>query len=461
MTRTTRALLVLLAFAAIALGVCAASTHAAQQDAVARPLARLALWTVISAPASLSADGRYVALESEAGLVSIDTNGGADIYVLDRVTNRLTLESVAFDGGPANGSSRHGRLSGDGRWVVFESAARNLVRESSPRIADLFLRDRATGTTRRLIPADRDIGAHATGYEPVISADGRVVAFTSHVPQLIDGADANSSGASNGNGNGNGRGRGSDIYVVNTETGALVRASVTTSGVRPAMGSSFSPSVSADGNVVAFTSAADLVSGGAKLPQLQVYVRDVARGVTRLVSSKPNGRVANGASYTPSISGDGQIVAFVSGASDLGPSDDNHQPDIYLRDLETGAITLASRTPQGKAANGSSTNPAVSADGQFVAFVSNASDLVCAKRCSPGEIDNNLLPDVFLADLRTGGIQRVSGAADAAWWTPSAAPAVDAHARVVLFPSKEPISIRDLSGDFDLFAWIREVAAGS
>src|SRR5581483_3934014 len=113
----------------------AASLHASrrriQPDSLARPVARLALWGVITAPASLTADGRYIAIESEAALVPIDTNGCSDIYVLDRLTNRLTLESVAVDEGAANGTSRTPRISADGRWLVFESGAHNLVRDGN------------------------------------------------------------------------------------------------------------------------------------------------------------------------------------------------------------------------------------------------------------------------------------------------------------------------------------------
>jgi TolB protein len=449
-----------LLFLAVAMVMGVASLHAArrrlQPDSLARPVARLALWGVITAPASLTADGRYIAIESEAALLPIDTNGCADIYVLDRLTNRLTLESVAVDEGAANGTSRTPRISADGRWLVFESGAHNLMGDdhSVARRSDLYLRDRVAGTTRRLIPADREIDTSSTGYEAAISADGKVVAFTSHTTTLTGGA--------NGGGS---KDHPADVLVMNIETGAIVRAGVMANGARPAAGASFAPSLSADGAIVSFTSTADLLgSGSVKLAQPQVYVRDLARGVTRLVSARPNGRISNGASYASSISADGDRVAFVSAASDLGPSDDNHQPDIYVRDLDAGVITLVSRTPQGKAGNGSSLAPAMSADGQFVTFSSSASDLLCSKRCSPEEADNNLLPDIFLADLRDRAgvqLQRVSGGADGAWWTASLTPSIDAHGRVVVFASREPISPRDLAEDFDLFAWIREAAAGS
>jgi Tol biopolymer transport system component len=411
---------------------------------LAQPMARLARSNVIGAPASLSADGRYVALESEAPLVPEDSNNALDIYVLDRLTHRVTLESEACDGGSADGSSSRPRMSGDGRWVVFESSARNLVRDPSDRSVDLFLRDRATQTTRRLIPSERSTGRDRFAFDAAISADGRVVAFASFALELMPDAPADS--------------RGSGVFVVNTDTGAIERVDVTTSGVRPATGGSFAPSLSGDGQVVAFSSSADLQWGGAMLPRAQVWVRDVARGVTHLVSGTPTLRPANDASHAPSISADGRLVAFVSSASDLGPDDENHLSDIYVADLESGTITLVSRTSRGKAANGASFRPALSGDGRFVAFVTDASDLACAKRCTSDADDNNLLPDVYLADLHTGATQRLSGGADGVWWRPSGSPAIDARGRLIAFPAKEPISLRDLADDFDLFAWIRHAA---
>lgn len=409
---------------------------------MAKPLARLALHEVLDAPVSLSADGRYVAFESRAALVPADTNRDGDIYVLDRTTRRVTLESVTFDGGAANGTSTEPHLSADGRWLVFQSGATNLVRESSGQRIDVYLRDRLTGLTRGVTrPRPANDSTHgATG--AVISADGRVVAFASGDPTLVPGVDAN--------------GTGNDVYVLTVATGVIVRASVTSRGVHPAAGTSFGPSLNADGTIVAFNSSADLVNGGAACERPQVWVRDLVHGTTRLVSAAPDGHPGNEISHGASVSGDGRLVAFVSMASNFGPSDDNRLSDIYLRDLQTGALTLVSRTHRGKAGNGHSSRPAMSTDGQFVAFVSEASDLACERRrCATADVDDNLLTDVYVADLRTGAIQRVSGAADHAWWTASAAPAIDAHATTIVFPSKEPIDPRDVDNDFDLFVWER------
>jgi Tol biopolymer transport system component len=246
-------------------------------------------------------------------------------------------------------------------------------------------------------------------------------------------------------------------------TGLIVRASITAGAEQLAGGISFAPSLNTDGTIVAFTSTADLDGGGAApLETPQIFVRDLTRSTTRLVSAIPDGHAGNRISHGSSISADGRMVAFVSMASNLVPSDANGLSDIYVRDLETGVTTLVTHTRRGKAGNGSSSRPAISADGQFVAFVSEASDLACdRRRCVTAEVDDNLLPDVYLADLRTGAIQRVSGGADQAWWTASQAPAIDARGAAVAFPSKEPIDPRDVNNDFDLFLWLRPGSAAS
>jgi Tol biopolymer transport system component len=418
-----------------------ASASAQTPSRSATPVGRMGLQAIVGVPASLSGDGRFVAFESSVRLVPADVNESGDIYVLDRETGKLTLESVTPDGHSTNGTSSNPHLSGDGRWLLFESSSTNLFGTGARTRTDLILRDRLTGTMRGLtrpLPVDDVVNSSAGS---VISADGRVVAFASHDTTLVADGDAN--------------GGDNDIYVLTLETGRIVRASVTSGGVQPAAGSSFGPSLNADGTMVAFTSTADLDRGGAAFERTQVWVRDLVHGTTRLVSASTNGAPGNMASHSASISGDGRLVAFSSGASNLGPSDENKLSDIYVRDVQAGTTTLVSRTKRGKAANGDSSRPMIATDGQFIAFVSEASDLTCQKICASGGTDNNLLTDVYLADLRDGSTRRLSGDADRAWWAASQAPAIDAHGTTVVFSSREPIDPRDVASDFDLFLWIR------
>ena len=120
------------------------------------------------------------------------------------------------------------------------------------------------------------------------------------------------------------------------------------------------------------------------------------------------GGAPNGDSSLPSISGDGRYVVFVSEASNLLNDDENHASDVLLYDRETDALRWVSRGADGASANGESTSPVISADGRFVAFQSDASNLVCAKRCPEHDEDVNLVWDVFLFDRVAGRTARLS-----------------------------------------------------
>ena len=147
------------------------------------------------------------------------------------------------------------------------------------------------------------------------------------------------------------------------------------------------------------------------------------------------------------------MFAFASQATNLGVRDRNRVADVFLHDTHTRQTTLVSRSARGGSASGPSQHPTLSADGRFVAFVSDASDLTCAVRCPTRLLDLNLVADVYLFDSLTQAVARVSGArADAGpWWEVSAGPALDATGRLIAFSSRHPIDASDVRHDFDLF----------
>ena len=124
---------------------------------------------------------------------------------------------------------------------------------------------------------------------------------------------------------------------------------------------------------------------------------------------------------------------------------------VFLRDLQAKTTTLMSRTPEGDAANGKSARPAISADGRFIAFQSDASNLECAKRCAPEDEDINLVWDVFVLDRERGVIVRESCDDSGGWMEASRGPALDGSGRVLAFSSRHPIDALDQGEDFDLF----------
>jgi hypothetical protein len=159
----------------------------------------------------------------------------------------------------------------------------------------------------------------------------------------------------------------------------------------------------------------------------------------------------DGASHGPSISRDGRFVAFVSEATDLVRGDRNRSPDVFVADMQDRSTVLISRSARGGTGNGPSGSPAISADGRFVAFQSAASDLMCARRCPAAVEDVNLLPDVFLFDRAAQRMLPMSGDPAGGWAEESVAPQLDASGEIVVFTSRHPIDASDMRHDFDLF----------
>jgi Tol biopolymer transport system component len=377
-----------------------------------------------SAGASVSADGRFVAFVSGDPLLPADRNTIDDIYVLDRSTHRITLETVAWDGGPANGTSAHPELSGDGRYLAFESTAANLTAADSNEASDVFVRDRLTATTRRVSRGRSGEAANGGSEAPAFSSDGRFVAFVSSATILVAADDEN--------------GRRSDVYLVRVDSGDAIRVSVDAAG--RAFAASFAPRVSADGRLVVFTAVGH--AGGPALEparaDIAVYVRDTVDGATSCIScNRKNGA---GAAFAPDISGDGRHVAYA-----VASASQPQRQDIALHDRVTSQTIVVTRH-----ANARSGAPRLSADGRIVVFESWASDLICGKRCSQQDLDDNLLPDVYLFERDAGRFRRISGASRS-WWSPSRAPAIDGRGTVVVFSSRQPFGPEDATVDFDLY----------
>jgi Tol biopolymer transport system component len=380
----------------------------------------------------VSTDGRTIVFQSFVRLVAADADDAADIYTFDRATGRVTLDSV-----PPGDWAEHtsARTSGDGWFLVFESS------RADSHGADIVLRDRRAATFR--VVTDAAHRREPTGFSrtPSLSYDGRVLAFASTLTTLLPGPDAN--------------GAGEDVYVVALPAGAIARASVTSAGAQPPRGDSTLPSVSGDGRWLAFASTAPLVEPGASAtaakPFRQIYLRDLQAGRTRRVTRAANGGAPNGDSSVPSLSADGRYIAFASDASNLLDDDQNQAADVLLYDRETDALSWVSRGADGSSANGESLSPVISADGRFVVFQSDASNLVCARKCAEAAADINLLWDVFLFDRTNGQIVRMSEDDLGGWMAPSAGPAVDGAGRLVAFSSRHQVDAADRRDDFDLF----------
>jgi Tol biopolymer transport system component len=386
----------------------------------------------------VSADGRFVAFESWARLVPADDNQRPDIYVLDRETGRITLETETDNAG---GDASRPRISGDGRYIVFEVRSAGAAR--------IVLRDRSTSTDR-IVTAS---GADGTGWsrDPDISDDARVVAFSSTSTTLTSEPDAN--------------GPREDVYTFQVATGVIARVSLSVRGTQPSAGTSIVPTLSGDGRWIAFASTAPLEatdprSAAADTPVRHVYVRDTYSGTLARASRTLRDAAVDGHSSVPSASADGRFVTFASDASNIAEGDGNRGSDVFLFDRARGETTLVSRAVGGAAANGTSANPAISGDGRFVAFQSDAGNMVCAARCPAAHTDINLLWDTFVFDRSTGAIARVSEDELGGWMDWSAGISIDGTGRVVAFSSRHPRNASDRADDLDLFVRVlRPVSA--
>lgn len=338
--------------------------------------------------ASLSSNGNLLVFSSNAGnLVSNDQNYHYDVFVKDLSTGTVSLVSASAAGTPNNGSNTTmGSLSSDGRYVAFTSDATNLVTGDTNGKVDLFIKDLVTGGIQRVSVEVSGTQGNNDSFRPGFSPDGKYVLFESYADNLVAG-DTNTS---------------CDVFLKNLTTGAVTLVSTDANGVK-GNSSSTHAQFSANGNYVVFEStAANLVSGDTN-SAYDIFVKNLATGAIQLASSSVAGSQGNSGSQGASISSDGQHVAFLSTSTTLVSENTNHVRSVFVKNLTTGAIQLVSTSADGIQGNNSCSMCMISDDGRYVAFVSDSDNLVAG--------DTNNKSDVFIKELATGAIQRVSTSA--------------------------------------------------
>lgn len=339
---------------------------------------------------SVSGDGRYVAFESRAGnLVPDDYNGEYDVFVTDRVKGTITRVSTAANGEEADEASEMPTISADGRYVAFASVATNLVPGDTNDVLDVFVKDLVTGAVVRANVTASGAQVDNVGDFPRISADGRHVSFTSYSPDLVPGDTNNNA----------------DGFVKNLDTGEISLVTTNSDGSQWHHPHNAIYPISADGRRVTFqnarrevfvkdmsTGALTRIATAAEQPSISADGTKVAfssKGDVHVVdlTTGERTRVTNGdgGSRTPSVGAN--RVVFDSAATNLVPGDTNGQIDVFVKDLGTGALTRVSVAASGAQANSWANEAAISADGRVVAFTSDATNLV------PG--DANSKTDVF------------------------------------------------------------------
>ncbi len=334
--------------------------------------------------AEISADGNVIVFTSQASnLVSNDTEGKKDIFAYDKTTGKITRVSVSSAGVAADGDSEFSDVSGDGRYVVFESEATNLVSGDTNEKKDIFRHDRTTGKTVRVSYdfLDNEITDHDSE-EPVISNDGRYIAFQTRA-SLVP-CDDN---------------KATDVYVRDMVDGLTTHASVTYYGCVP-HGSSNHPSISGNGRFVTFASSAtDLVMEEDTNKKNDLFIRDLEKLDTERISIASNGTEGDERSvgYGGNISADGRYVVFSSPSTTFASEDQDKKYDVYARDRQTKKTTqegVGHYFEQGSGDESANT-AVISANGKYIVFDSNSGELV------PGDDNNDW--DIYIRDyLYTG-----------------------------------------------------------
>ena len=345
-------------------GVCAgaASGSAIAADVLLEPPSLIAAGSAGDASVNqghaLSADGRFVTFASFAtNLVEGDTNGQRDVFVWDRTNDQVEIVSRGPGGQQSNGDSFDAVISADGNWLAFASRATNLAADTNGDIADIFLYSRQTAELELVSRSSGDVQSETDSLRPDINANGRYITFDTAGP-LASGATSTHT----------------QIFQRDSWRGSTALISQTPVG-DPGNASSMDAQMSADGQRVVFVSMATNFSEFT-IAGKDSFLKDTAANSLQLLSESEVGEAGDGTSYFPSISGDGQVAAFHSNASNLVSGASPNFADVILRDLSTGRLTLISRSATGLPVDGFNIHPSLSFTGRQVLFASNASNLV-------------------------------------------------------------------------------------
>jgi Tol biopolymer transport system component len=375
----------------------------------------------------VSTNGQFVLFESDAGnLVAGSTNWIGNIYVRDMQAETTKLVSVATNGGAANGRSYDAMMTPDGHYVTFISEASNLVSGDNNGIPDVFVRDMIAGTT-----AVVSVGAAGPTTvimaTPQITPDGRYVAFFSSATGMVAGASMNG-----------------ETYIRDLSAGTTIWASAEALGIlQPSFGasvssaSSYCPRMSDDGQRVAFKSGATNLTGGTA-----ILVYNHVSGTTTLVTTNAPGSFPSDENrYGPDMTPDGRFIAYVQAEPDGTNS------DVYVWNSSTASNILVSSDEDDLPANAISDSPNITSNGQFVVFLSNATNLVTNAVSSGFHI--------YLHDLQSNTTQLVDADTNGAGSTDVAGtfPSVSADGELVVFSSSGDHLVNgDSNNALDVFA---------
>lgn len=344
---------------------------------------------------------------------------------------RVSTDSAGAQADSDSGGSQRIGISADGLVVAFVSNATNIVPGDLNSVQDVFVRDQLRGTTTRVSIDSSGTEADGRSQYIALSGDGNVVAFSSQASNLVPG-DTNLR---------------FDVFVHDRSTGATERVSVGPGGIEGDEWSGTSATaLSYDGRYVAFDSDATNLVAGDTNGSVDVFVWDRSSGTNERVSVGQAGAQGLYGGYGPRISTDGRFVVFTSDSPDLVAGDANGKTDIFIRDRQTGTTERVSLPSAGGEANGRSFTSAISDDGRWVTFDSDADNLVAG--------DTNGVMDVFVRDRLNGTTIRVSVASDGTQADDfSDYPVISGDGRFIVYVSRAGNLVPDDTGMTDIFRY--------
>jgi len=358
---------------------------------------------------TVSDDGRFVCYATQRSLAPEDTEGMTDVYVFDALLVCYERCSVNAAGVGGDRASTQPSISGDdGRFVVFQSSSGNLTPDATYPILStyLFLRDRSQGRTT-LVSLDEN-GIFVWGKNGEISDDGAYISFDSFfaASPLVH-----------------------ERLTGRTRSFAPVDQAPLFAHNEPVL--------SGDGNTVAFHSAVAYLANDVN-PFEDVYIFDREGSVPdRPIAGDVSATIAS--SDPPVLSADGRFIAFCSATSNLVVGDTNGFKDVFLQHLETNEVERVSLSPFGDQADGDCHEVSISHDGRYVAFLSDAENLVLG--------DSNLGTDLFVLDRWEGTLRIASRLADGRQAGDVLAGSIALDGRFAVFQA-EGIHVRDLELEF-------------
>ncbi|NOQ64221.1 MAG: DUF4214 domain-containing protein [Methyloprofundus sp.] len=362
---------------------------------------------------SLSADGRFIAFASYANNLLAGTRSeDMQIYLYDKEQGSIALVSKNMFGKANNASNGKPEISADGQYITFATAASDMDdQDTLNKLKDVFVYDRVTEQVSRVSSAS-ELGLSEF---PVISANGRFISYQSTIDDIV---------ANDNNGT-------SDVFVYDRLQNISTRISLSFTG-KEGRNESTRPSISADGRYITYQSDASNLVAGDNNRSSDVFVYDRNTEEVALVSRSTAGAWGSDDSVKPVISADGRFISYTSESDNLSSGARlNKNPKIFVYDRENGVTSLATINSLGELSNGRSFRSAISSNGRFVSYNSDATNLVA------GNIIN--VSNIFVRDRLHAETTRISYKFDG-FETESASnySSISAHGEFIAFHSADP-----------------------